>query len=246
MMKTQSFSLRITVLALMAILPGAVIGCAGAIPAPQVAPAAARPIENPGARMPTVVSPTPSPVPTDPPPPTSTYTLTPQPSPTPTATVTPSPTPRPGLPVQLEIPAIGVDAFIEHVGLTEDLAMDVPSKVENVAWYELGYRPGERGNAVIAGHLDTARGTPAVFWALESLEPGDEIFVRGLDGVKRRFVVDFHTRYPYDEAPVQEIFGPADEPQLVLITCKGEWDRINRNYSHRVVVFAKAAKGDQN
>lgn len=124
--------------------------------------------------------------------------------------------------------------------------MDVPAKVEDVAWYKLGYRPGERGSAVIAGHLDTARGEPAVFWDLESLEPGDEVFVQGLDGVKHRFLVDFHTRYPYDGAPVQQIFGPADQPQLVLITCKGDWDRINRNYSHRVVVYAKAAEDDTN
>ncbi|RME43542.1 MAG: class F sortase [Chloroflexi bacterium] len=159
-------------------------------------------------------------------------------------TPTPSPTPRPGLPVRLEIPAIGVDALIEHVGLTEDLAMDVPKKVEDVAWYELGYRPGERGNAVIAGHLDTAKGKPAVFWDLESLKPGDEIFVRSLDGVRRRFIVDYHTRYPYNDAPVQQIFGPSEVPQLVLITCKGTWDRVNRNYSHRVVVYATAAQDE--
>jgi LPXTG-site transpeptidase (sortase) family protein len=147
--------------------------------------------------------------------------------------------------VRLEIPAIGVDALVEHVGLTEDLAMDVPSKTENVAWYKLGYRPGERGSAVIAGHLDTATGAPAVFWNLESLEPGDEIFVQGADGIRRRFIVDYHTRYPYDDAPVQEIFGPAPVPRLALITCKGTWDRINRNYSHRVVVYATAAQDNQ-
>ncbi|MFQ5854413.1 MAG: sortase domain-bontaining protein [Anaerolineae bacterium] len=192
------------------------------------------PMESPAATPTDTSTPAPSPTPTQ------TFTATP--SPTETATITPSPTPRPGLPVQLEIPTLDVDAFIEHVGLTEDLAMDVPSKVENVAWYKLGYRPGEDGNAVIAGHLDTVTGAPAVFWDLESLEPGDEILVRGLDGVKRRFIVDYHTRYPYDDAPVQQIFGPAEAPQLVLITCNGKWDRANRNYSHRVVVYATAVQ----
>lgn len=239
-MKTNSLCLRIIVLALVVVLFGGAIGCAGA----GAVPAAAKPIERARLRAPTVESPTPSPAPTDPPPPTATYTFTPQPSPTPT--VTPSPTPQPGLPIRLEIPALGVDAVVEHVGLTKDLAMDVPARVEDVAWYKLGYRPGERGNAVMAGHLDTVTGAPAVFWDLESLEPGDEVFVQGLDGVKRRFLVDFHTRFPYDGAPVQQIFGPADQPQLVLITCKGEWDRVNRNYSHRVVVYARAAEDDTN
>jgi len=247
-MKVRPLSLRIIVLALMVVLPGSVIGCAGTVPVGPVAPAAAKPIEDARANAPALVPPPPLPAPTDPPPSAPTSTFTPQPSPTPiptaTPTFTPSPTPRPGLPVRLEIPAIGVDAYIEPVGLTKDLAMDVPSRVEDVAWYRLGYRPGERGHAVIAGHLDTVTGAPAVFWDLESLEPGDEIVVQGLDGVQRRFIVDFRTRYPYDDAPVQQIFGPANEPQLVLITCKGTWDRIDRNYSHRVVVYAKAVQDD--
>ena len=243
-MKVNLLCLRIMVLGLAAVLSGSAIGCAGTVAVPAAQPAAARLVERVDAPSPTTDPPTPSPAPTDPPPPTPTYTYTPQPSPTPT--ITPSPTPRPGLPIRLEIPALGVNAVIEHVGLTKDLAMDVPARVEDVAWYKLGYRPGERGNAVIAGHLDTIRGAPAVFWDLESLEPGDEIFVLGLDGVKHRFLVDFHTRYPYDSAPVQQIFGPADQPQLVLITCKGDWDRINRNYSHRVVVYAKAAEDETN
>lgn len=245
-MKTNSLCLRIIVLAWVVVLFGGAIGCAGAVAGPAAPPAAADPIERAHLQVPTVEAPTPSPAPTDPPPPTATYTFTPQPSPTPTLTASPSPTPRPGLPIRLEIPALGVDAVVEHVGLTKDLAMDVPARVGDVAWYKLGYRPGERGNAVMAGHLDTVTGAPAVFWDLESLEPGDEIFVQGLDGVKHRFLVDFHTRYPYDDAPVQQIFGPNDQPQLVLITCKGDWDRINRNYSHRVVVYARAAEDDAN
>ena len=36
--------------------------------------------------------------------------------------------------------------------------------VEDVGWYELGARPGEAGNGVIAGHLDTDRGAPAAFF----------------------------------------------------------------------------------
>lgn len=213
---------------------GSVTGCGRGDPPP----AEAEPLEEFEAEL-ALASPTVAPAPAETPRPTPTYTPTPEPSPT--ATVPPSPTPRPGLPVRLRIPAIGVDALVEHVGLTEDLAMDVPSTFETVAWYKLGYRPGEPGNAVIAGHLDTPTGAPAVFWSLESLQPGDEIFVQGEDGVERRFVVDFHTRYPYDDAPVQEIFGPAEVPRLVLITCNGVWDRAARNYSHRVVLYATAA-----
>ena len=80
-----------------------------------------------------------------------------------------------------------------------------------------------------------------MFWSLESLKPGDEILVIDLNGAERRFIVDYHTRYPYDDAPIQEIFGPAQDSRLALITCNGDWDRVNRNYSHRVVLYATAA-----
>ena len=242
-MWNQTVSLRIAAIALVVVLSGALIGCGQTMAARGAAPELFKPLQEAEVAGPATPSPLPSPTLTPPPP---DPTATPQPSPTatPTATPSPSPTPRPGLPVRLEIPAIGVDALVEHVGLTKDLAMDVPKKVEDVAWYELGYRPGERGHAVIAGHLDTVTGAPAVFWSLESLQPGDEIFVESQDGTRRRFIVDYHTRYPYDEAPVQQIFGPAPVPRLVLITCNGQWDRIKRNYSHRVVLYATAAPED--
>jgi hypothetical protein len=57
-----------------------------------------------------------------------------------------------GLPVRLKIPSIGVDARIKPVGLTADGAMDVPAGPADVAWFDLGPRPGEIGSAVVAGH----------------------------------------------------------------------------------------------
>ena len=81
-----------------------------------------------------------------------------------TATAAPPPTSTPdpfqeaGDPVRLEIPAIQVDAFIELVGLTPQDAMDVPKGWMNAGWYHKGFRPGEAGNAVIAGHLDSSTG----------------------------------------------------------------------------------------
>jgi sortase (surface protein transpeptidase) len=240
-MRSQRPSHDLTCIALLAgLLLGlaTITGCA-----PVSAPAAVV------ADAPAVVNPSPTLTITQPPPtatsvpPTATPTATRTPTPTFTATTTPSPTPTPtpGLPVRLRIPAIGVDAFIEPVGLTEEQAMDVPSRWEDVAWFRLGYRPGMVGNAVIAGHLDTNTGAPAVFWDLNKLQPGDEVIVVGDDGVERVFLVEGAEVYPYDQAPVQRIFGPADRPQLNLITCDGAWNREVRNYSHRLVVYTVAA-----
>ncbi len=230
---------RIALLAGLFLGLASITGCAAVSwPAAAVAdvPAAVNP-------SPTVMATQPPPTATPEPPtatPTATRTLTPTFTVTTVPSLTPTPTPTPGLPVRLRIPAIGVDAFVEPVGLTEDQAMDVPSRWEDVAWFKLGYRPGMTGNAVIAGHLDTNTGAPAVFWDLNKLQPGDEVIVVGDDGVERVFVVEGAEVYPYDQAPVQRIFGPADRPQLNLITCNGAWDREVRNYSHRLVVYTVA------
>src|SRR3970040_1442847 len=52
---------------------------------------------------------------------------------------------REGNPVRLIIPMIDVDSAFEYVGLTFGGAMDVPKNPINVAWFNLGPRPGEEG-----------------------------------------------------------------------------------------------------
>lgn len=168
----------------------------------------------------------------------------PRPSPTPSPTVvpTPSPTPPPpvGAPTRLRIPAIGVDASVESVGLTADGAMDVPKDYANVAWYNLGPKPGAAGNAVIDGHVDSKTG-PAVFWDLRKLRPGDEVFVLGSDGIERRFVVTAMQVYKRDVAPLERIFGAAPGTHLNLITCDGVFDRTRKEYDSNLIVYTDYA-----
>jgi sortase (surface protein transpeptidase) len=168
--------------------------------------------------------------------------------PTPTAppTSTPDPFTIAGRPIHLEVPAIGVDAYIEQVGLTSENAMDTPRGWNNVAWYGRGYRPGEKGNAVIAGHLDTSSGGPAVFWSLHQLTPGDEVIVTYENGDQYRFVVTGSEYYLYDaQGPIiDRIFGESLTPDLNLITCDGAWDRGQATYSHRLVVFTTLLSED--
>ncbi len=162
---------------------------------------------------------------------------------TPIPTQAPLPTPDPfvaaGAPVLLEMPSIGVAAPIEQVGLTPDRAMGVPKKWMDAGWYEDGFYPGESGNAVIAGHLDSNTGGPAVFWDLDKLGPGDEVIVTYENGDRYTFVVQTQETYPYDtEGPVIEsIFGGSLTADLNLITCDGAWSNGKATYSHRLVVF---------
>jgi sortase A len=141
-----------------------------------------------------------------------------------------------GLPLALRIPAIGVDAPIEQVGLTAEGAMDTPKDWWNVGWYSPGVRPGETGNAVIAGHFDSDTGA-AVFWKLGKLKPGDSMDVTDDRGETHTFVVDRLARFDDSNAPMQEIFGTASGTHLNLITCAGVWDAKAHRYGKRLVVF---------
>jgi len=143
-----------------------------------------------------------------------------------------------GEPLRLRIPAIGVDAVIEPVGIAADGSMGLPKGYDTVAWYMLGPRPGEKGNAAIAGHLDSTTG-PAVFWRLRQLQVGDKVYVYSTDNVEREFEVIAKETYPDGQAPIMRIFGPAEQRNLNLITCVGVFDRAAHNYSDRLVVYTQ-------
>lgn len=178
--------------------------------------------------------------------PTAVPTAVPTAAPTATAvppTATPPPataTPVAIVPVKLQIPSIGVDTKIEQVGLTSDGAMENPSSWGTVGWYKYGPPPGQPGNAVIDGHLDSTTG-PAVFWHLSDLKPGDKIVVTLSNGQTATFAVSQKIDYPYNNAPISKIFGPGSAPNLNLITCGGDWNPATKNYSDRLVVFATKA-----
>ena len=156
--------------------------------------------------------------------------------------VAPTPEPRGQAPVGLRIPGIGVDAGVQWVGVDENGDMMVPSNYDDVAWYEPGPRPGERGNAVINGHFDSTTG-PAVFWDLGQLQPGDEVIVRTHGDQELRFIVTAIESYKTEEAPLTRIFGPTSERNLNLITCDGTFLQDIRQYDRRLVVYTVLAEG---
>lgn len=141
------------------------------------------------------------------------------------------------LPVRLKIPGINVDVPIEYVGLTPDGAMDVPKEQANVAWFELGQRPGENGSAVIAGHYGWKTGEPSAFDNLYKLRKGDKLYVDDEKGVTHTFVVR-ESRIYDPNADASAVFGSFDgKAHLNLVACDGVWDKVSKTYSKRLVVF---------
>lgn len=180
--------------------------------------------------------------------PNPTATPSPMPSPTPVKTATPAPTPAPtakpqptappvALPTRIQIPAISVDTTFEYVGLTSGGAMDVPKIPTQVGWYKLGPRPGQPGNAVIAGHVDWG-GKLMPFWGLHELTPGDTVIVTTADGKHYQFAVKWSRMYNADTAPVKVVFAQSSTPEVTLITCGGTFDHASHQYLGRLVVRA--------
>lgn len=145
-------------------------------------------------------------------------------------------------PSYLRIPRIGIEPAIVPVGFNEWGEMASPSDFFQVGWWQHGAVPGDYGRAVLAGHVDTPDGE-AIFYGIDRLEPGDEIFVgsAGGDGTELRFVVTGAALYHIDHAPVDQIFGPSTDRELILITCGGAFDHDSGQYLYRRVVFAELA-----
>jgi len=142
-----------------------------------------------------------------------------------------------GLPIRLKIPKINIDTAIEYVGLTPDGAMDMPKGSDNAAWFSLGQRPGEIGNAIIAGHYGWKNKKPSVFDNLYKLQVGDKIYIEDDKGTTISFVVRESRRYN-PETNASNVFSSDDgKSHLNLITCEGNWDETLETYSKRLVVF---------
>ena len=103
------------------------------------------------------------------------------------ATTVPSRAPAAELPAarvrRILIPAIGLDAPVTAVGSDRAGWINAPpAENKNLAgWYTGSVSPGERGSAIIVGHVDNRAG-PAVFFSLGALRKDAQIDVLRTDG----------------------------------------------------------------
>ena len=144
---------------------------------------------------------------------------------------------RAARPTRVRIPAIGVDAPVIPLGLDAAGALEVPQDYAQTGWWTGGARPGERGPAVVVGHVDSQTG-PAVFFRLTELDPGDEIVIERADGTDARFRMQRAVRVSKSRFPTAAVYGATAAPALRLITCGGAFDRSTGHYVDNTVVFA--------
>jgi Sortase domain len=147
---------------------------------------------------------------------------------------------RRSVPVSVDIPAIGVNTKVLHLGVNADGMIQVPSlytQANDAAWYKYSATPGQIGASVIEGHVDTYQG-PAVFFRLGALRPGDRVDVKLADGITAVFRVTGTREYLKSSFPARTIYGATDYAALRLITCSGAFDYATHHYLSSTVVFA--------
>jgi sortase (surface protein transpeptidase) len=140
-------------------------------------------------------------------------------------------------PRHIDIPAIHVSAPVVPLRREADGTMQTPDRWGYTGWYEPGGEPGERGPAVIAGHIDSTSG-PAVFYELRELRRGNLIRIRRADGSVVRFRVEGLERWPKAAFPTRRVFGRTQVAALRLVTCSGNFDPSTGHYADNTIVYA--------
>lgn len=223
--------------AAVAVLAAVAFTWGGGEPTPSAAPrATASPTASTAS-----ATPTPSPTVTRSASPTA--TKTPKPTPTKSASRSPKPTPvkpRAGAPMTLSVPSIDVSGPLRRTS-AQGGVVNPPSGV--LGWIS-GYgrvRPGEKGTAVVAGHVVAGKRAD-VFYNLEDIDRGDKITVYDSDGKPVVYTVTA-TRVATKEAVSRDksVWGAnSSVRRIALITCDD--DDGYRADGHRVSNFVAIAE----
>jgi LPXTG-site transpeptidase (sortase) family protein len=144
-------------------------------------------------------------------------------------------------PKRIEIPAIGVSAPVIPLGLEGDRTLEVPEDFSETGWFTGGPEPGERGAAVIVGHVDSKTG-PAVFYRLRALRPGDVIEITLEDRSTVQYRVTSSLAVRKSRFPSDLVYAQTRRPTLRLITCDGPFNSSTGHYRDNYIVFATTAE----
>ncbi|GGS44442.1 class F sortase [Streptomyces violaceus] len=146
------------------------------------------------------------------------------------------------LPDRVRIPAIQVDTPIIPVGLDADGWVGAPPPEDpNLAgWFTGAVTPGEKGTAVVVGHVDNQLG-PAVFYALGALKKGNRVEIARQDGKTVVFEIYGVEVFEKNNFPGDRVYASKGAAELRVITCGGGFSQQN-GYAGNVVAFARAVE----
>jgi sortase (surface protein transpeptidase) len=144
-------------------------------------------------------------------------------------------------PTHISIPTIGVSVPLSILTLNKNGTVNVPTNFQVPGWYNGDRSPGQKGSAVILGHVDSTEG-PAVFFYLDKLKLGNRIYVTLADGRHLVFAVIGERMYEKSNFPDKLVYGTRNYPALQLVTCGGIFDSQTHHYLSNIVVFTALIK----
>jgi LPXTG-site transpeptidase (sortase) family protein len=145
----------------------------------------------------------------------------------------PEPTPTPQVAAtHLVIPVLGLETDLVEAPISGG-TWDVSKFHDEVAHLESTAYPGLPGNAVLAGHVRTARGLGR-FRNLVDMQPGDLIIVQAGPISYVYQVMWVRVLEPTDV----EVVMPTTETVITLLSCTN-WDNRTWTYRNRVAVRAE-------
>ncbi|MFJ3222700.1 sortase domain-bontaining protein [Streptomyces sp. NPDC086783] len=140
-------------------------------------------------------------------------------------------------PAIISIPKIGLHTQVDPVTRAADGSIALPENPDHAGWYTGSVTPGERGNAIMVGHVDSQKG-PAAFYGLGALRKGSPLTVTRRDGSTAHFTLTGIDVWAKNAFPSQRVYGPTTTAMLTLITCTG-WDSTHRTYRDNLVLTAQ-------
>jgi Sortase domain len=140
------------------------------------------------------------------------------------------PMPKPTL---LVVPAANISVLLERLVENEEGRIEVPADTESAGWWRKR-RP--TSPIVLVGHLDSKTG-PAVFYGVQDLRFGDQIFVSFEDGSNASYTIRQIERVSKNDFPSQRVYNEG-KGEVRLVTCGGKFNRRTGHYEDNVVVYA--------
>ncbi|MBD8870237.1 class F sortase [Nocardioides donggukensis] len=142
---------------------------------------------------------------------------------------------RPGAPRVVSVPSLGIAAEVDPIDAAGGV-LTPPSDARRVGWWAAGAQPGSStGSVLVTGH--TVRAGGGAFDDLEEVRRGSVVRVTTEAGLVSYRVGAVRVLSKGELATeAAELFDPAGEARLVLVTCE-DWD--GTAYLSNVVVVAE-------
>ncbi len=118
----------------------------------------------------------------------------------------------------------------------------MPEHVQRVGWWDGGAEAGDPfGAVVLAGHVDSATEGIGFFVRLRQVKAGEIVVLNGDGGHSAEYRIDSVVSVPKNALATESgAFDQTGDHRLVLITCTGAYDRVQRWLRKNLVVTADA------